>query len=102
VTIKRALKPILKTYGLELVQGNKVLEIKNPRISKGAVARRWLEQDYNFVLAIGDDATDEETFAALPATAYSLKIGRGRTIARFRLSSYKDVLNLLKNLAKTA
>jgi trehalose 6-phosphate synthase/phosphatase len=99
VIIKRALKPALKKYGLELLQGNKVLEIKNPKVSKGAAARRWLGRDYDFVLAIGDDVTDEDLFSALPATAYSVKIGRGRTLARYRLASSKDVVGLLRKLA---
>jgi trehalose 6-phosphate synthase/phosphatase len=98
VIIKRILKPLLKKYGLELLQGNKVLEIKNPKVSKGAVARRWLQRDYNFILAIGDDVTDEDLFAVLPPTAYSIKIGRGRTLARYRLASSKDVNSLLKKL----
>jgi trehalose 6-phosphate synthase/phosphatase len=102
VIIKRALRPILKTYGLELIQGNKVLEIKNPRVSKGAAVQRWLQRDYDFILALGDDATDEEMFDVLPSTAYSLKIGRGLTAARWRLPTYKEVLSLLKQLAKTA
>lgn len=102
VIIKRALRPILKTYGLELIQGNKVLEIKNPRVSKGAAVQRWLQRDYDFILALGDDATDEEMFGVLPSTAYSLKIGRGLTAARWRLPTYKEVLSLLKQLAKTS
>lgn len=102
VIIKRALKPLLKKYNLELLQGNKALEIKNPRISKGAAAQRWLRKDYEFVLCVGDDATDEELFATLPITAHSVKVGRGLTAARFRLSNYKSVLELLKKLSKTA
>jgi trehalose 6-phosphate synthase/phosphatase len=102
VIIKRALKPILKTYALEIVQGNKILEIKNPRVSKGAAVQRWLKNNYDFVLSIGDDATDEEMFAVLPVAAYSLKVGRGLTAARLRLPTYKNALALLKQLAKTA
>ena len=101
VIIKRALKPILKTYGLELLQGNKVLEIKNPRISKSNAAQPWLERDYEFILAVGDDVTDETVFVILPATSYSLKVGRGRTAARFRLASSKDIVALLRNLTKS-
>jgi trehalose 6-phosphate synthase/phosphatase len=100
VIIKRALKPILKTYGLELLQGNKVLEIKNPKISKANAAKPWLERDYKFVLAIGDDATDESLFLALPVDSYSVKVGRGRTAARFRLASSKEIVALLRKLAK--
>lgn len=98
VIIKRVLKPVLRRYGLELLQGNKALEIKNPKISKGVVAQRWLKKNYDFVLAIGDDLTDEDLFKALPVSAYGVRVGRGRTQARYRLSSYKEVLSLLRKL----
>jgi trehalose 6-phosphate synthase/phosphatase len=98
VIIKRTLRPFLKTHGLEILQGNKVLEIKNPKISKGAAAEVWFSKDYDFTLAIGDDATDEELFAALPMYANSIKVGRGRTAAHFRVESYKDILSLLKKM----
>lgn len=100
VIIKSALKPLLKTYDLQLQQGNKTLEIKNPRISKGIAAQRWLAKNYDFVLFIGDDATDEELFEVLPESAYGIKVGRGRTSARFRLARSGDVIKLLKTLAK--
>lgn len=100
IIIKRALKPFLKTHGLELVQGNKVLEIKNPRISKANAAKAWLDRSYPFVLAIGDDVTDESLFAALPNSSYSIKVGRGRTAARFRLTSSKEVTSLLRKLVR--
>lgn len=100
VTIKRVLKPFLKKAGLEIMQGNKILEIKNPSISKGKAAQRWLNQYYDFILGIGDDATDEELFLALPETAYSLKVGHGRTAARFRVATYRDVRRLLTTLSK--
>jgi trehalose 6-phosphate synthase/phosphatase len=100
VIIKRALRPILKTYGLELLQGNKVLEIKNPRISKANAAEPWLRRDYKFILAIGDDVTDESLFVALPTISYSVKVGRGRTAARFRLASSKEIMSLLRKLTK--
>ncbi len=101
VIIKRLLKPFLKSYGLELLQGNKALEVKNRQVGKGLAAERWLKQPYNFVLGLGDDATDEDMFAVLTSgsekiKSYSIKVGRGRTIAEYRLSSYKDVLSLLK------
>ncbi|HMH31142.1 MAG TPA: bifunctional alpha,alpha-trehalose-phosphate synthase (UDP-forming)/trehalose-phosphatase [Methylomirabilota bacterium] len=102
ITIKRVLKPILKTYDLQLLQGNKILEIKNPRISKGAAAQRWLKRPHDFIMAIGDDATDEELFAALPDTAYTIRIGRGRTMARYRLASYKNTIDLLRRFTKPA
>jgi trehalose 6-phosphate synthase/phosphatase len=101
VIIKRVLKPFLKSYGLELLQGNKVLEIKNPRISKGVAAGRWLKRDYDFMLSIGDDVTDEDLFAVLPAHAYSLKVGRGRTHAKYRVHDHRATVNLLRKLTKS-
>jgi trehalose 6-phosphate synthase/phosphatase len=100
VILKQTLKPVLKTYGLELIQGNKVFEIKNPKITKANAAQLWLDRNYPFVLAIGDDVTDESLFSHLSGTSYSVKVGRGRTAARYRLKSSKEILSLLKVLAK--
>lgn len=98
--LKRVLKPIVKTYGLKIYQGNKILEIKDPRITKGSAALRWLRHRYDFILAIGDDYTDEELFTEVPAHAYSIKVGRGRTAARYRLNSTTEVKKLLNSLTK--
>jgi trehalose 6-phosphate synthase/phosphatase len=100
VTIKRLLKPIVKTYGLKVFQGNKILEIKDPHISKGATAQRWLRHRYDFIMAIGDDFTDEELFAVVPESAFSLKVGRGRSKAKYRLQNYQEVRSLLKKLTR--
>lgn len=99
VIIKRTLKPILKRYGLQLYQGNKILEIKDPRINKGAGVERWLIKQPDFMLAIGDDYTDEDLFQSLPDGAYTVKVGRGRTNARYRLYTHHAVLKLLKKLS---
>lgn len=99
VIIKRALKPILKKYGLEIMQGNKILEIKDPAISKGNAAMRWIGGNYDFILAVGDDVTDEELFSVLPPASNSLKVGKGLTRARYRVNTHKEVLKLLKQMA---
>jgi trehalose 6-phosphate synthase/phosphatase len=99
VIIKQALRPILKREGLELLQGNKILEIKNPKVGKGEAAQIWLKNSYEFVLAIGDDVTDENLFAVLPGDAYGIKVGRGLTHAPYRLASYKEILSLLRRLS---
>ena len=100
VIIKRTLKPILKTFGLAIFQGNKILEIKDPTINKGSAISRWLKKDYDFILALGDDYTDEDTFAALPVSSYTIKVRPGRTVARYRLTNDLAVLDFLQNLTK--
>lgn len=98
VVLKRVLRPILKDFGLALFQGNKILEIKNPAITKGAVVTKWHRADYDFILALGDDYTDEDMFTALPVTSHTIKVRSGRTAARYRLASEVQVRNLLKNI----
>jgi trehalose 6-phosphate synthase/phosphatase len=100
VIIKRALGPIMKTYGIKLFQGNKILEIKDPRISKGAAVTRWAKKSRDFILMIGDDFTDEDMFEAAPPRAHTVKVGRGRTTARHRLDSPSDVAKLLSSFTK--
>ncbi|MGH7195879.1 MAG: bifunctional alpha,alpha-trehalose-phosphate synthase (UDP-forming)/trehalose-phosphatase [Candidatus Saccharimonadales bacterium] len=99
VILKKVLIPIVKPLGLKIYSGNKILEIKHPAVNKGAVAWQWLKTKPDFILALGDDYTDEDTFVALPKNAWSVKVGRGRTRANYRLSSTTAVEALLKKLA---
>lgn len=86
---------------LQVLEGNKALEIKTTGITKGTAAMRWLQADSpDFVLAIGDDRTDEDMFRALPAEAYSIKVGGGaHSAARYCVGSITDVRRLLAELA---
>ena len=84
---------------LQVLEGNKVLEIKNAGINKGAAAGRLLAQHHpDFILALGDDRTDEDTFRALPDTAYTVRVGHARSLARFNLASVTEVRQLLRGL----
>jgi len=85
---------------LQVMEGNKVIEIKNAGINKGTAAARWLAQyQPGFVLALGDDRTDEDTFRALPESAYTVRVGTGvRSLARFNLASPVEVRQLLRKL----
>jgi trehalose 6-phosphate synthase/phosphatase len=98
VALRRLLRPILKEYGLAIEEGNKVFEVRPSSANKGRVAGEWLIHEYDFVLAIGDDSTDEATFATLPSGAYSIKVGPGRTLANYRLRDVPSVLRLLGRL----
>jgi len=100
VIIKRALKPIVKTYGLQVFQGNKILEIKNPYINKGSAVQPLLKRKHDFILAIGDDITDEDLFEALPESSTTIKVGRGASWASYRVTDDTEVIALLKKLSK--
>jgi len=85
---------------LQVLEGNKVVEIKNAGVNKGKATQIWLtDEDWDFILAIGDDHTDEDTFKALPADAFTIKVGVDQTSARYRLLSAREVRSLLREMA---
>jgi trehalose 6-phosphate synthase/phosphatase len=95
VVLQRALKSISKRLKLELRQGNKILEIRPDTLHKGTVIGELLKDNPDFVLALGDDYTDEDIFTTLPETAYTVKVGHGRTAARYRISGIRTVQEFL-------
>jgi trehalose 6-phosphate synthase/phosphatase len=82
--------------GFEIIEGNKVLEVKSGRYDKGFAAKSLIGQDhYDFVLAAGDDKTDEMLFNALPDADYTIRVGLTPTSAKYNISDYKLFLKLL-------
>jgi trehalose 6-phosphate synthase/phosphatase len=91
-----ALVHFTSNLGLGVLEGNKVVEIKNAGINKGNAALKWINREkYKFILAAGDDRTDEDIFAALPESAWSIKIGVPPSKARFHLDTPADMRSLL-------
>ncbi len=84
----------------ELLEGNKVLEVRLRGVHKGTVVGRVLESAPRDTLlfAAGDDRTDEDMFAALPEDAVSIRIGPGTTRARFRLADPFELRRVLVGL----
>jgi trehalose 6-phosphate synthase/phosphatase len=84
--LMHALIPACGRAGLQIIRGNKIVEIKPANFNKGTEARRLLEKaSYDFILAIGDDVTDEDMFAALPAEAVTIKVGQFSDAARYSI-----------------
>ncbi len=81
-------------------EGNKILEIKNVGVNKGRAVEFWTAKgDWDFILAAGDDYTDEEMFRALPDGVYSIKVGLSVSKAKFNVDTPKEIRLLLKELA---
>lgn len=84
---------------LQLLQGNKVVEIKSPDYTKGSEVKRLLQScHYDFILAMGDDTTDDDMFQALPPSAETIKIGHVSESALYNLPSQSDTLPFLQAL----
>jgi trehalose 6-phosphate synthase/phosphatase len=94
-----------RNVDVQVLEGNKVLEIRNAGVSKGIAALEWMRwmrgERPEFILAIGDDWTDEDLFRALPSSAYSVRIGLAKTSARYHLTSHTAVRRVLRELAET-
>jgi len=76
-----------------------VLGIKRRDINKGRTDGTFLKgRRSDFVLAIGNDWTDEDTFKAMPAHAYTVRVGYSFTVASYNIKGPKEVRALLQKL----
>jgi trehalose 6-phosphate synthase/phosphatase len=86
---------------VQILQGNKTVEIRTVGIHKGMVIQRWLLNcSSDFILAIGDDLTDEDMFKVLPARSHSIRVGIGPTCAHYYLHGPHEVIRLLDALQR--
>jgi trehalose 6-phosphate synthase/phosphatase len=91
-----------RNIDVQVLEGNKVIEVRNTGVNKGSAALEWLgANSHDFVLGIGDDWTDEDLFRALPPEAFSVRVGIAKTAARYHLSNHAAVRRLLRELCET-
>ncbi|TRW25944.1 bifunctional alpha,alpha-trehalose-phosphate synthase (UDP-forming)/trehalose-phosphatase [Flavobacterium zepuense] len=94
------LKNHLYNTPTQIIDGNKVIEVKHFMAHKGSTCRdKILCNPHDFVLAFGDDKTDEDLFEQLTGnTEFSVKVGPGNTAAKYRVSTVEEVLEFLNQL----
>jgi len=84
---------------LEILEGHKVVEIKSRRYNKRVAAATLMgNRNFDFVLAAGDDKTDEFLFQAMPAEAFTIRVGFCPSVARFNVPNPAMLLKLLRSL----
>ena len=99
--LKDELRTLTSNLNLEIMDGDKVLEIKYSGINKGRAALQKMgETNYDFIFAVGDDWTDEYTFDALPEKAYTIKVGTKTTKADYYIESVDLVREILCRFIK--
>jgi trehalose 6-phosphate synthase/phosphatase len=89
---------------LQLVNGNKALEIRLSGVDKGMLVMHVLSEikaEKLFALSIGDDETDEDMFRAMPPGAYSIKVGQQPSYALYNLATPAEVLRILNEFLGT-
>jgi trehalose 6-phosphate synthase/phosphatase len=95
--LRNSLLQLTANTPLQVIDGNRVLEIRMVGVDKGAAASNMLAGiEPDFILCIGDDATDEDMFKALRDKAYTIKIGRANTSAQYTILSQKEVFPFLR------
>ncbi len=99
--LKETLRNLTGNLNLGILEGSKVIEIKNTGINKGRAALKWTKKKkWDFILAVGDDWTDEDIFKVLPKSAYSIRVGHGVSEARYSIDDSSAVRKLLRAMTK--
>jgi len=99
--LKEEILHFTANLGLEVLEGSKVVEIKNAGVNKGNAALKWISHEiYDFILAAGDDHTDEDLFQVLPDEAYSIKVGLPPTNAQYTVNTVREFRSLLVEMVK--
>ena len=86
---------------LQVLNGHKVIEVRSRLVDKGkAVTGLLTNADYDFILCVGDDETDEDMFRAMAGIpgAFTIKIGEQPSLAIYRLHTPYQVHALLENI----
>ncbi|HEV8514358.1 MAG TPA: bifunctional alpha,alpha-trehalose-phosphate synthase (UDP-forming)/trehalose-phosphatase [Cyclobacteriaceae bacterium] len=84
---------------LNVIDGNKVIEVRVAGIDKGTASKKLLDVfPFDFNLAIGDDQTDEDMFKALNGKAITIRVGDDVTAAKYSLPSQQGVIKFLQQL----
>ena len=84
---------------LDLMDMNKAIEVKSATFNKGIAVNEIIRNNkYDFILCFGDDVTDEDMFVNLPKSAFTVKVGKSNTKAKYFLEDYNSVRYLLNYL----
>lgn len=100
--LKDDLYEILKSESkLQILDGDKVIEIKSILFDKGSAASNLMSQTvYDFILAIGDDSTDEDLFKIIPDTGFTIKVGISPTNARYNIEDQSRIIEILSQFVR--
>ncbi len=97
--LKDELLDLVGNLNLEIMEGSKVIEVKSGGINKGIAANKFINnENFDYLMAMGDDWTDEYMFKELPNSAITVKVGIQRTSANYKLESVDAVRKFLSEL----
>jgi trehalose 6-phosphate synthase/phosphatase len=95
------LTDFIRNGHLQVLSGNKIVEVRNRGIDKGTAIKKILRgTDYDFIFAVGDDKTDEDMFKTLVGkkNCFTIKVGPNASYAQYNLLKPQMVISLLEGL----
>jgi trehalose 6-phosphate synthase/phosphatase len=100
--LRAHLVELLAGMNAEVLEGHAVLEVRPQGIHKGLVAREAAAESPpgTVFVAFGDDRTDDDLFAALPADGIAVAVGARPRRASVRLSGWEQVRGVLEAIAR--
>ncbi|NHI94768.1 MAG: bifunctional alpha,alpha-trehalose-phosphate synthase (UDP-forming)/trehalose-phosphatase [Candidatus Lokiarchaeota archaeon] len=100
--LKDALYWLTANLNLSVLEGKKVIEVRDATINKGAAVINLIKKvGHDFILAIGDDQTDEDMFSSMPEDAISIKVSQKPSKALYNIESVEKVRAILSELTKS-
>ena len=95
----------LANLPVTIIHGKKIIEVKAIEANKGSFIKWYLSQKnintFSYLLAIGDDKTDEDMFQSLPHdNGFSVKVGEPPTLAKYTIRSQEFVNSFLSEIEK--
>ncbi|MBB5395691.1 bifunctional alpha,alpha-trehalose-phosphate synthase (UDP-forming)/trehalose-phosphatase [Mucilaginibacter sp. AK015] len=88
---------------LDVLNGHKVIEVRNRMINKGMAVLEILKtKNYDHILCLGDDQTDEDMFKILTSVkaACTIKVGDTPSFAHYNIYSPYQVQSLLQTMVE--
>jgi trehalose 6-phosphate synthase/phosphatase len=98
----RELNDYIHNRHLQVMMGNKNVEVKHSGINKGSFIKTLISNnEYDFIFAAGDDRTDEDMFRELisRSNAFTIKVGPEASYAQYNLHTPQMIVSLLEGMS---
>ncbi len=96
------LEIFIQAYDLEIFDGNMLVEVITKKTNKGRAIQDLIgKTNYDFILCMGDDVTDEYMFKFLSdnPNAHTVKVGEQETAAKYRVNTVEQAIRILEKIA---
>ena len=99
--LRMVLGDALSNQPLEVMENKRVIEVRLGGTTKSLVLQRLLTAPAEArIVAMGDDRTDEDLFAAMPANGVAIHVGDGPTRAAYRVADSAEARRFLETLLR--